>query len=163
MTRRSRTGSSTDVMTPEQRSWCMSKIRGRNTGPELALRHALWCKGLRYRLKSALPGRPDIIFPSRRVALFVDGCFWHGCPQHGTSPKANSEFWRDKIRRNIERDRKMSDHIQNLGWTVLRFWEHEIDTDLSDVVRIIESTLRKPLSGTTGTHHTSTSKTRTVI
>lgn len=86
----------TDVMTPEQRSRCMSHVRGKDTKPELLLRRALWKKGLRYRLFNKLPGRPDILFIRKRVAIFVDGCFWHGCPEHGTQPRSNADFWKKK-------------------------------------------------------------------
>ena len=129
----------TDVMTPEQRSRCMSKIRGKNTKPELVLRMALWEKGLRYRIHYALPGRPDIVFPGKKIAVFVDGCFWHDCPQHAVSPKANVEFWLKKIQGNVERDSRVTRELGKKGWTVLRFWEHEVGDDLGSVVqRVID-------------------------
>lgn len=124
----------TDVMTPEQRSRCMSRIKGRNTGPEMVLRKALWAEGFRYRVNyTKVPGRPDMAFPGKRVALFVDGCFWHGCPIHGVSPKNNAEFWRKKIQGTIDRDKRVTAALEALGWTVIRVWEHEIKDDLTDV------------------------------
>jgi DNA mismatch endonuclease (patch repair protein) len=126
-----------DVLTPAQRSLCMSRIRGKDTKPERILRTALWSLGLRYRLHHALPGRPDVVFPMQRIAIFVDGCFWHGCPQHGAQPKTNSDFWKEKLRRNAERDGKVSAALEAEGWTVLRFWEHEIKEDASKVVERI--------------------------
>ncbi|MEW6121709.1 MAG: very short patch repair endonuclease [Pseudomonadota bacterium] len=126
-----------DVLTPAQRSFCMSRIKGRNTKPERALRAALWGLGLRYRIHHALLGRPDVVFPSQRVAIFIDGCFWHGCPEHGVQPKTNEAFWRSKIGRNRERDRKVTSTLQAEGWTVLRFWEHELKKDLPQVVEQI--------------------------
>ena len=72
-----------DKLTPEERSWLMSRIRSKETSPEMLLRKALWTAGLRYRLKNKLPGKPDLVFPSAKVAIFIDGCFWHGCPLHG--------------------------------------------------------------------------------
>ena len=84
-----------DVLTKKQRSRCMSAIRGRDTKPEILLRKALWYKGYRYRLKNRLPGKPDIAFPTERLAVFVDGCFWHGCPEHYKKPSTHAAFWRD--------------------------------------------------------------------
>jgi DNA mismatch endonuclease (patch repair protein) len=73
-----------------------------------------------------LPGRPDFAFPARRLAVFVDGCFWHGCPRHGTLPKGNARFWREKIARNRERDREVNLELRRRGWRVIRIWEHEL-------------------------------------
>src|SRR4051794_33740524 len=95
-----------DVLNPEQRSRCMSRIKGKNTKPELMLRKALWAAGLRYRLHTRLPGRPDLTFSGSRVVVFVDGCFWHSCPKHRTTPKTNAAFWNAKIGRNTARDRE---------------------------------------------------------
>lgn len=128
-----------DVLTPKQRSLCMSRIRGRNTKPEIALRSALWALGLRYRLHYPILGKPDIVFPRRRVAVFVDGCFWHGCPEHSVKPKTNSAFWKDKLGKNVERDRRTKATLEAQGWTVLRIWEHEIEQDVSKVVERIMS------------------------
>ena len=116
-----------DVLTPLQRSRCMSRIRGRNTRPEIALRVALWSLGLRYRLHYPLPGKPDIAFPHQHVAVFVDGCFWHGCPEHSVKPKTNRTFWNEKLGKNMERDRRNEFKLTELGWTFVRFWEHEVD------------------------------------
>lgn len=128
----------TDVLTPEQRSWCMSRIKGKNTKPELSLRKALWDAGMRYRLGAGVFGRPDVVFKSARVAVFVDGCFWHRCPQHGVMPKKNGDFWRKKIKGNIERDRRVDAQLQGAGWKVLRFWEHEVKSDLQNILRKIK-------------------------
>lgn len=119
-----------DRLTPEERSHLMSLIRGQNTTPEMRLRKALWIAGLRYRLKNRLPGKPDIVFPSVKVAVFVDGCFWHGCPVHGRVPKSNQGFWLKKFTRNIARDIAAEAALAALGWRVLRFWEHEVEKDL---------------------------------
>ncbi|MBY3115643.1 very short patch repair endonuclease [Rhizobium laguerreae] len=126
-----------DVMTPEQRSRCMSRIRATKTKPEMRLRKALWTQGLRYRVNRKLPGKPDLVFVGARLAVFVDGCFWHGCPIHGKSPKSNQSYWTPKIARNRERDVIVSAALQSAGWTVLRFWEHEIEADLGGVVETI--------------------------
>jgi DNA mismatch endonuclease, patch repair protein len=121
-----------DVLTPSQRSLCMSRIRGRNTRPEIVLRTALWSLGLRYRLHFPIPGKPDVAFPRQRVAVFVDGCFWHGCPEHSVKPKTNSAFWTDKLRKNVARDRRNELELAELGWTFVRFWEHELDQSPED-------------------------------
>lgn len=123
-----------DTLTPEQRHKCMSHVKGKDTKPEVRLRKALWAKGLRYRLNYKLPGKPDLVFVAARVVVFVDGCFWHGCPEHGTIPETNRAFWEKKIRRNIERDREVTEELGEMGWTVLRVWTHELKGDLDDVV-----------------------------
>lgn len=135
----------TDTLTPEQRSVRMSRIRQRGTTIELQLRRALWGAGLRYRVaRSAtnLPGRPDIVFVAARVAVFVDGCFWHGCPVHGTAPKANAAFWEDKINRNRERDRRVDYELTKAGWCVIRLWEHEIKKELESCVQRVALAVR---------------------
>lgn len=104
----------------------MSRQRCRDTAPELALRRALHARGLRFRVQLAgLPGRPDVALTRARVAVFVDGCFWHRCPQHGVAPKANAEWWEQKLARNVERDREVDCRLRQLGWEVVRVWEHE--------------------------------------
>lgn len=115
-----------DVLTPQQRSHCMSRIRGRDTKPEVRLRKALWRLGLRYRLNSKLPGRPDLVFPLYQTAMFVDGCFWHKCPQHAVMPKANRKFWQVKLNANVQRDHGVKRTLSKLGWRVIRVWEHEL-------------------------------------
>ena len=137
-----------DVLTKKQRSYCMSRIRGRDTGPELALRRAAWAAGLRYRVRNGLKGRPDIVFASARVAVFVDGCFWHGCPLHSVKLKTRAVFWAEKIERNRVRDAEVRIALKKQGWTVLRFWEHEIDGALPRVVSRIHRNVEKGLART---------------
>lgn len=106
----------------------MVRQRRSNTEPELAIRRQLHARGLRYRINAPLPGlrrRADIVFPRIRVAVFVDGCFWHGCPQHATTPKRNTDWWRAKIAANVARDRDTDARLVAEGWTVIRTWEHE--------------------------------------
>jgi len=109
----------------------MRANRRTDTGPELALRRALHRQGYRYRKDYRLdlgPGarvRPDIAFTARRVAVFVDGCFWHACPQHGSNPSANTWYWGPKLARNVERDRSADAALAAAGWQVVRVWEHE--------------------------------------
>ncbi|MGW6704687.1 very short patch repair endonuclease [Streptomyces sp. NPDC054956] len=117
----------------------MRRQASRDTKPEMAVRRLLHASGARYRLQCKVPGMSrrtvDIAFQRRRVAVFIDGCFWHGCPQHATSPKANSEWWRTKLDRNRERDVETNTRLEEEGWLVLRFWEHESPDDV--VVRIL--------------------------
>lgn len=112
----------------------MSRQRSRDTEAEWTLRRLLHARGLRYRVDAVLPGLPrrraDILFPRQRVAVFVDGCFWHGCPDHKTFPKTNAAWWAMKLARNVERDRETDAHLADLGWNVIRIWEHE-DSELA--------------------------------
>lgn len=116
------------------RSQQMSRIKGRDTAPELALRRELHHRGLRFRVQRRTEGsRPDVVFVSRRVAVFVDGCFWHGCPEHYIAPKSRQEFWKSKLRDNRRRDRQQDEVLTDAGWRVIRVWEHEISADLEAV------------------------------
>lgn len=115
-----------DKYTPEKRSEIMSKVRGKNTGPEMIVRRLVHGMGYRYRLHvGKLPGRPDLVFPSRRKAIFVNGCFWHGhrgC-KRSKKPVQNAEFWDRKIERNMMRDRTAKARLKKLGWKILVVWE----------------------------------------
>ena len=114
----------------------MSVARRKDTKPELALRRILHARGLRYRVTYPVPGLPrrtiDVAFTRAKVAVFIDGCFWHGCPEHATRPRANSEWWVRKLETNMTRDTDTSRVLSELGWTVLRFWEHEEPTAVAD-------------------------------
>ncbi len=107
----------------------MSKQARGDTAPEMALRRLLHARGKRYRVAWPVPGMKrrtiDIAFTKAHVAVNVHGCFWHGCPVHGTSPKANAAWWREKIEKNKRRDSETRSHLEGLGWTVLEVWEHE--------------------------------------
>ena len=119
----------------------MVAARQRDTKPELQLRSALHRMGLRFRVDVRplpdLPRRADIVFRRARVAVFVDGCFWHGCPEHGTRSKANAEWWRLKIEKNRERDSNTTDFLREAGWRVVRAWEHESPSEIAEEVAII--------------------------
>lgn len=118
-----------DVMTPEQRSRCMAAIRGKDTGPELAVRRVLTAMGYRYRLHGrALPGRPDLVFASRRAVVFVHGCFWHRhtCTNGRVVPRTRREFWRAKLEGNAARDRLNKAALRRSGWRVLVVWECQL-------------------------------------
>lgn len=107
----------------------MEEQRRRDTAPEILLRRVLHKRGHRYRVSYPVPGMPrrtiDIAFPGRKVAVFVDGCFWHGCPEHGVRPTHNAEWWRVKLAGNKTRDDETTAHLQENGWVVVRVWEHE--------------------------------------
>ncbi len=128
----------------------MSRQASRDTAQELAVRRLLHGSSLRYRVHVPVPGMPrrtmDIAFGGLRIAVFLDGCFWHGCPQHATSPRANAEWWSTKLDRNLVRDRETTEHLATAGWTVLRFWEHEASEDvarrIADQVRAKRSAKR---------------------
>lgn len=116
-----------DVLSRKQRSYCMSRIKGRNTKTEIMFRKLLWANGIRgYRLHAKLPGRPDLYFPRKKVAVFVDGCFWHKCPKCFVRPKSNRKFWDSKIAKNVYRDRRNTNELKASGIRVLRFWQHQI-------------------------------------
>lgn len=101
-------------------------MRRSSSRPEMLIRRELHRRGLRFRINYALlPGRPDVVFTSARVAVFVDGCFWHACPDHGVMPKNNREWWQQKLRRNVSRDHEKDEQLQTLGWIVIHVWEHE--------------------------------------
>lgn len=115
----------------------MQANRARDTSPELAVRRLIHAAGLRYRVDYAPLGgrrRADVVFTRQRLAVYIDGCFWHGCPDHGTLPKANSDYWLPKLRRNVERDLETNAMLRDAGWAVLRFWEHEDATETATTI-----------------------------
>jgi DNA mismatch endonuclease (patch repair protein) len=121
----------------------MAKQRSRNTDTEIALRRALHRKGLRYRVHRRpipeLRREADLLFSKARVAVFVDGCFWHGCATHGTWPRSNADWWREKIERNRARDRETDQLLAGAGWEVVRVWEHEDPKRAADIIEQIVS------------------------
>ncbi len=114
-----------DVLTTAQRSYNMSRIRASNTKPELQIKADLKKRGFTYQPKGVY-GRPDFVNKREGIAIFVDGCFWHGCKKHYVAPKQNSTFWKTKINRNIERDKLVTRRLKEEGWQVVRLWEHQI-------------------------------------
>lgn len=139
-----------DVLTTEQRRFNMSRIRGRDTAPELLIRHALHAEGFRYRLHDRkLPGRPDLVFPKYRAVIFVHGCFWHG---HGCHlfkwPATRHAFWEAKISRNRERDEGAIRALRENGWRVLTIWECALKGSSrlpgADIIRRCDAFLRNP-------------------
>ena len=109
----------------------MSRNRGANTGPEIKLRRACFALGLRFRVNNQLFGSPDIVFPRARVVVFVDGCFWHGCPQHYKVPTARKEFWVTKMSKNRARDALVTSTLTEQGWNMVRVWEHDVRRDVA--------------------------------
>lgn len=123
-----------DILSHTERSQRMSRIRGKDTKPEMTIRRLVHSMGFRYRLHSGgLPGRPDLVFAGRKKVIFVNGCFWHrhtGC-RAGSLPKSNIAFWREKLNKNAERDRSNIRKLEDLGWSVMTIWQCEIsDHDL---------------------------------
>ena len=139
----------TDTLTPQKRSWNMSRIRSTNTKPEILLRSLLHRMGFRFRLhRRDLPGRPDIVLPKYRTVILVHGCFWHqhpGCVE-ATYPKSNTTYWKAKLDGNVARDRINQRALQKGGWQVLRFWECQIEKDPGGIALRLARKLRgKPL------------------
>ncbi len=130
-----------DRISKARRSANMSRIRSKNTKPELLVRKALWSLGYRYRIHyKELPGKPDIALTRLKIAIFVHGCFWHrhkNCIE-ASKPKTNSEFWENKIRMNIERDKRNISLIKDLGWKVIVVWECELKNDLDINRKLLE-------------------------
>ncbi|MDE2764228.1 MAG: very short patch repair endonuclease [Gemmatimonadota bacterium] len=133
-----------DCFTREKRSAIMRAVRTRDTAPKVRLRKELWAVGLRYRLQYPIEGiRPDIVFVAPRVAVFVDGCFWHGCPVHYQAPRSNVGFCERKLRANRARDRRVYQELGDRGWPVLRFWECEVNERIRRVREQIVAAVRK--------------------
>lgn len=133
----------------------MAAVKNTGTGPELALRRELFRRGLRYRVRTSLVGHPDLVFPTARVVCFVDGDRWHGngwrlrgyASFEDEFRHNNSDFWRSKITRNIERDREVTERLTDAGWTVLRMWASDVERDLTAVADLVETKVRQPPAG----------------
>lgn len=131
---------------PDPSSWATSEgtrrsmkgNRGRDTGPEMAVRRIVHAQGLRYRVDTrplvAFNRRADLVFTRAKVAVFIDGCFWHGCPDHHTVAKANATYWAEKVATNRERDLDTSERLRAAGWLVLRFWEHQPPSEVAESI-----------------------------
>lgn len=125
----------------------MQANRSRDTTPELAVRRLLHASGLRYRVAARVEPdirrTADVAFTRQRIAVLIDGCFWHGCPEHWHEPKTNVDYWRAKIERNVARDRDTDMRLAERGWRVLRFWEHEVRRDAAGVASAVEQAVRE--------------------
>jgi DNA mismatch endonuclease (patch repair protein) len=141
----------TDWLTPEQRKKNMAAIRSSGTSPEARLGRALGELFPRHRVvmhDAELPGRPDFYLPGLRLAIFADGCFWHGCPEHGRIPDDNRAYWAPKLLRNVQRDKEASRTLRRKGIRVMRIWEHELRTKTIDAaVHRISRAARRPRLG----------------
>lgn len=139
-----RPGGRHDPLSASQRRALMQSVKQRDTRPEIVLRLALWSAGFRYRINRRI-GRttPDLLFVGKRVAVYVDGCFWHGCPRHYSAPKNNASFWKNKVEENRLRDHRGTAALVSAGWTVLRFWSCQVIADLPTVVQSVESALQR--------------------
>ena len=127
-----------DNLSSETRSKIMSTIRGKNTKPEIKIRKIIWSRNKRYRIHDrTIFGTPDISNKKRRLAVFIDGCFWHGCSRCYKEPQTNTEFWRTKIKNNRERRKKVISKLKVEGWNIMEFWEHEINQDSKAIARKI--------------------------
>lgn len=126
-----------DSITPEHRSWNMSRIRGKDTKIEVEVRKYLFAKGMRFRKNDKrFPGKPDIVLPKYRTVIFVNGCFWHmhtGCKQ-GRLPKSNVDYWREKLEKNIENDKLHEQQLKEMGWITITLWECELKKDFEGVM-----------------------------
>lgn len=126
-----------DNLTPEQRSYCMSRIKGKDTGLEMRVRSELHRRGFRFRKHvKELPGKPDVVFTKAKVAVFIDGDFWHGYRFPSWEHKV-SDFWKQKINKNRERDRKNHRELKEMGWTVIRLWQHDLERDFQECIERI--------------------------
>jgi DNA mismatch endonuclease (patch repair protein) len=138
---------STDVFTPEKRSAVMARVKSNDTAPERTVRRLLTKLGARYRLqRKDLPGKPDIVFSSRKLAIFVHGCFWHGhdCARGARVPKANRDYWLGKVGRNRERDVRTQAELEQLGWRAVTIWECELRDEAALERRLAEMLAARP-------------------
>ncbi len=149
-------GSRTPTALNDMVSRQMSAMPTRDTGTEVALRRELHRLGLRFRVQvRALPGRPDIAFTRARIAIFVDGCFWHKCPTHGSAPKNNGPWWSAKLDGNVARDRRKDEQLRAMGWLPVHVWEHEDPTTSALSIQALwrdrtDKPARRPPSVSTG-------------
>jgi len=133
-----------DTHTKTQRSFNMSRIRAKDTKPEMTFRIYIWSKGLRgYRVHSKLRGKPDLYFGKSKIAIFIDGCFWHKCAVCFKRPKSNKKYWNKKIQRNVERDLETDVYLESNNIHVLRFWEHEIKNDINKCFNKLKKLIKK--------------------
>ncbi len=133
-----------DKISKEHRSWNMSRIKGKDTGIEVDVRKHLFSLGYRYRKNDKkLPGKPDIVFPKYKTAVFIHGCFWHMHPNCKIAriPKSNTDFWIAKLNHNVDNDNKHKQQLENMGWKVITVWECEIEKDIDAVIRKITDAL----------------------
>lgn len=136
-----------DSLTPEKRSWNMSRIRAKDTSIEVKVRKYLFSQGFRYRKNvSSLPGKPDIVFPKYKTVVFIHGCFWHrhkGC-KRATTPKSRQEYWLPKLERNVENDRKHYSDLKKAGWRSIVIWECEVNKHFEETMERLVKEIQEP-------------------
>lgn len=133
-----------DVHTKVQRSYNMSRIKSKNTAPEMIFRRYVWKSKMGgYRVSPKLIGRPDLYFPGKRTAVFIDGCFWHKCPKCYVEPKSRIRFWQKKIKENVDRDLQINKQLGEQNIKVFRIWEHEIKNDVAKCYTTLMEVLKK--------------------
>lgn len=131
-----------DVFTKKKRSWVMSRIKSKHTKIEQVLQKALRKVRFKFLLHQPITGKPDVVFLRHRLAVFVDGCFWHKCPTHYVKPVTRKDFWEAKISGNVKRDLLVNQKLKESGWSVLRFWEHDVEKNPEQVARRINKFLK---------------------
>ena len=135
-----------DKLTPEHRSWNMSRIKGKDTKIEVIVRQYLFSKGYRFRKNDKrYPGKPDIVLPKYKTVIFVHGCFWHrhpGC-KNATIPKTRTEFWNDKFEKNVRNDKIKQEQLEQMGWKVIVIWECELEKNFSQTMEAVETELQR--------------------
>mgnify|MGYP003681886456 CR=1 FL=1 len=127
-----------DKFSSEVRSKIMSRIRSKWTTSERKVHNALKGNKIKHTMHPNLPGNPDVFLKDSNAILFIDGCFWHNCPEHGHIPKSNVEYWTKKIGKNVSRDKEITNALEDMGFNVLRIWEHEVNTSDFNIKRLIE-------------------------
>ncbi|RLJ08500.1 MAG: very short patch repair endonuclease [Candidatus Aenigmatarchaeota archaeon] len=133
----------TDVLTKEQRSYNMSRIRNKWTKQEKVIHNYLKGRKIKHKMHPDIFGKPDILLRDSGTLIFLDGCFWHKCPKCFVEPKTNRDFWLPKIERNVRKDREVTKKLRSEGWKVIRIWEHEIRENLRGCLKKIESAANK--------------------
>jgi DNA mismatch endonuclease (patch repair protein) len=133
-----------DKVSPEVRTRTMRAVKSKDSRMEVAFRSALWRLGLRfYKNSKKLPGKPDIVFPKKKFVIFLDSCFWHGCPQHLRKPVSNVDYWQAKFERNQKRDAQVNDYYREKHWRVIRLWEHELKANFEGKIAEIAQALQE--------------------
>lgn len=137
-----------DIHTKEQRSKNMKAIRSTGTSLERKVTNELWNRGYRFRKNfKKLMGAPDISIKKYKIVIFIDSCFWHSCPRHGSMPSSNIEYWEKKLQRNVKRDKIVNQYYEDLCWNILRIWEHDLKNNFEDtimnIIHFIENSKKK--------------------
>lgn len=132
-----------DIFSKKKRSEIMSKVRNKDSKIEIEFRKKIWKAGFRYRKNSIKYfGKPDIVLKKYKTVIFIDSCFWHGCKRHGSIPIIRNKFWKQKLARNIERDKEVTKYYRKLGWKVFRIWEHDLkkypDKEIKRIIKLLK-------------------------